>query len=71
MVEDSFLCRRGKRLGANRVKVRLTRNGQFSCTIPRVIAVSAGLRHGDILVFSLNKLGGVRLDWERVEDGEG
>lgn len=67
MVED-YLSRKGKRLAANRVKVRVTRNGQFSCTIPRVIASAAGLKHGDTLIFNLNKLGGIKLDWQKAGD---
>ena len=55
------LKRKGKRLECNRVKVRVTKNGQFSATIPRRLANSEKMQKGTILFFEKLPEGGLKL----------
>lgn len=52
-----FFKRRGSRLDSNMVKVRRTRNGQFSLTIPKALALAYQLSHGSVV------------HWEFAQDG--
>lgn len=47
-----FETRRGKHLKFGYVKVRKTKNGQYSCTIPKKIAEITHMRAGSIIQFT-------------------
>lgn len=68
MSVNEYFARRGKRLESNRVKVRLTANGQFSLTIPRALALGYNLKKGSIVVFEPLKQGGIKIS--KIEEPE-
>ena len=56
---------RGKRLPGNSVVVQLCRNGQFSVTIPKVMAMGMGLKKGSVVQYELLKQGGIKItNWK-------
>jgi len=63
-----FLNRSGRRLGANKVIVRQTKNGQFHITIPRAIANATRLKKGSIIQFEFQAYGGIKLSWKNPDD---
>lgn len=69
MVSNPFKGQiRGKRLMSNQVKVRVSRNGQVSVTIPRGVANATGLKRGSILRFEIQAYGGIKLLWKNPQD---
>lgn len=50
-----YLDRPSKRLKAGEIKVMRTKNGQFHVTIPKSIALRAGLEKGSIICFELSE----------------
>jgi|TARA_Y100000034_G_scaffold77610_1_gene93286 hypothetical protein len=52
---NNHLKKKGSRLEANHVKVRLSKNGQYTITVPRSIAIPAELKKGSVLHFSFVK----------------
>lgn len=50
-MDNKYFSRCGKRLEDNRMKIRQTRNGQFSVTVPKKLAIAAGFHKGTIVEF--------------------
>lgn len=53
----NYFKRKGKRLEANKVIVRETKNGQFSLTVPKSMAKSAKLYKGCVVEFEYEGAG--------------
>jgi hypothetical protein len=53
--------KQGSRLEANRVKVSLTKNGQYTMTIPKALAMAIGLHKGSIMRYAFQKSGEIKL----------
>ena len=64
-IQQNNDLKRGKRLPGNSVVVQLCRNGQFSVTIPKVMAMGMGLKKGSVVQYELLKQGGIKItNWK-------